>query len=1047
MAAKCPKCQADNPETSRFCAVCGTQLIRDEGAQVSRTLTLETPAAGHTRGALFAGRYEILEELGGGGMGTVYRVYDRELEEEIALKLIRPDIASNRETIDRFKNELKLTRKIRHAHVCGMFDLQEEGGALFITMEYVRGEDLSSVMRRMGTLAMGKAISIAHQVAEGLAEAHKLSIIHRDLKPGNIMIDKEGNAKIMDFGVARTLAGVGTTVEGAIIGTPEYMSPEQVEGQPADTRSDLYALGVVLFEMVTGQAPFRGDTPFSVAHKHLYEPPPDPRKLNPHIPIELSRIILRLLEKDRERRYQTAAELSVDLAAAQESLPRHERTTAKRLTSISREISVKFRWKKVLWFGLAVIGLCFAAFIIGKSVLHKPPRILPEQRLSIAVISFENQTGDAGYDYLREAIPNLLITSLEQSQMMRVTSWERLRDLLKKKGKGDQVVIDQDLGFELCRMDGVQAIVLGSYVKAGDTFATDIKVLDVQTKGILKSFSSRGDGVDSILKRQIDDLSREIAKGFVQPEAVTQVAASPIAEATTDSMEAYHHFLRGRDDFEKFYLAESQKSLERAVELDPNFAMAHYYLVRVYDQMGNDEAARQSLAKLQQLGNRVAGKEGLYVQALLAQQVERDGKKAMEMLQKLIADYPNEKRAHLDLGTYYYATGRLEEALTELQQAVKLDPQYGFAMNMLAYTYAQLRNYNQAIEWFEKYALVSPADANPQDSLGDVYYNIGEFDKALEKFEEALRIKPDFGSGYKVSYIYALLGDYERATSWADRHIAAARSNADKAWGSMLKALYFHMQGRLSLSLQTLGEAQKYAEIDSAFGAIDSAFRTRLWIVWEWQDYDLFIKIAKERYDFRAAQKLLGDEQNRFVYEYYQGLFDLKRKGLAPAQERFAAIEKLRPTPVPPAEAEIWTTGIEHLRAEILLAEGRPDEARLAFEKIPRRPVSIVQAMYLVQRNTPYIHDIPGRAYIMMGRKDLAISLYERFVSSDPRERDMEILHPFSRLELAKLYESSGDRGKALAQLEQLAELWKNADPGLPEVEDARKRLAGLKGS
>ncbi|OGD21258.1 MAG: hypothetical protein A2W03_09565 [Candidatus Aminicenantes bacterium RBG_16_63_16] len=292
-----------------------------------------------------------------------------------------------------------------------------------------------------------------------------------------------------------------------------------------------------------------------------------------------------------------------------------------------------------------------------------------------------------------------------------MTSWERLRDLLRQMGKGDREVIDRDLGFELCRQDGVQAIVLGSYVKAGDTFATDVKVLDVETKGIIKSFSSRGEGVDSILKRQIDDLSREIAKGIVQPEGVTQVAASPIAEVTTNSMEAYGHFLRGRDDYEKFYLAEAQKSLERAVELDPDFAMAYYYLARVNLQLGNGEAARQSLAKLQPLGDRVAGKEGLYIKALLADLVERNADKAMEILRKITADFPDEKRARLDLGTYYYRLGKLEEGLAELHKAVKLDPQYGFAMNMLAYTYAQLQKYDQAIEWFKKYGLVSPADA------------------------------------------------------------------------------------------------------------------------------------------------------------------------------------------------------------------------------------------------------------------------------------------------------------------------------------------------
>ncbi|MEW5902191.1 MAG: serine/threonine-protein kinase, partial [Acidobacteriota bacterium] len=208
---------------------------------------METTTDELRRGTLFAGRYEIIEELGAGGMGRVYRAYDKKIEEELALKLIRPEIAAEKRTVERFRNEIKTARKISHKNVCRTHDLHEEGKTLFITMEYVRGEDLKSVIRRMRILAPGTAVSIARQVAEGLGEAHRLGVVHRDLKPGNIMIDKDGNAKIMDFGIARSLAGVGTTAEGAIIGTPEYMSPEQVEGKPADQRADIYTLGVILF--------------------------------------------------------------------------------------------------------------------------------------------------------------------------------------------------------------------------------------------------------------------------------------------------------------------------------------------------------------------------------------------------------------------------------------------------------------------------------------------------------------------------------------------------------------------------------------------------------------------------------------------------------------------------------------------------------------------------------------------------------------------------------------------------------------------------------
>src|SRR5512136_1540413 len=265
------------------------------------TETLKIPVKELTSGSTFAGRYQIIEELGHGGMGKVYKVQDTKIGEKIALKLIRPEAGLDKRSQERFSNELKLARKIRHKNVCQMFDLGEDQGTSYITMEYVRGEDLKQLIRKVGRLSPGQAIAIARQVCDGLEEAHKLGVIHRDLKPQNIMIDEEGRARIMDFGIARSLAGKSITGAGVLIGTPEYMSPEQVEGKDVDQRSDIYSLGVILYEMLTGRVPFSGDTPFAVGVKIKSEIPKDPRQLNPGIPDDLSCVILRCLEKDREK--------------------------------------------------------------------------------------------------------------------------------------------------------------------------------------------------------------------------------------------------------------------------------------------------------------------------------------------------------------------------------------------------------------------------------------------------------------------------------------------------------------------------------------------------------------------------------------------------------------------------------------------------------------------------------------------------------------------------------------------------------------------------
>jgi tetratricopeptide (TPR) repeat protein len=1037
---KCPNCHSEVSDTSRFCADCGTKLTPE--IPPSFTKTLETPTSDLSRGTVFAGRYEVIEELGRGGMGSVYRAFDRKIHEEIAIKFLKPEIALEKKLVQRFGNELRIARRVSHHNVCRMHDLHEEGNILYITMEYVRGEDLKSLIRRMGTLPVGKTLSIARQIAEGMAEAHKLGVVHRDLKPSNVMIDREGNAKIMDFGIARSIFAGGMTAEGAMIGTPEYMSPEQVEGRETDGRSDIYSLGVLIYEMATGRVPFEGDTPLSVAFKQKNEIPQGPRKLNPQVPEDLNRLILRCLEKDRSRRFQTAEEFLADLIKIEESLPTTERIPLRRKPATSREITVRFTLRKTVVPAAAALGLIIAGFLAWR-VFFRPAPPGAGQKQSVAVITFENQTGDKAYDYLQEAIPNLLITSLEQSQAIRIASWERLRDLLKRLGKGDQNIINSDLGFELCRMDGIQAIVLGSFVKAGNAFATDVKVLDVATKRILATVGARGDGVDSILKKQIDELSREIVGGFGRAQ---KTAPAPITEVTTASFDAYNAFLRGRDEFEKFYYADARRSLEKAVELDPGFAMAHSYLWKVYTLLGNADAARGSLEKLKTMGGRVKGKEGLYIQALLANWAERNPDKYLQILKKIITLYPEEKRCRAELASFYLNGKKYDEAVAELKQAITLDPQYGFAINLLAYTYGYQNKFDEAIRQFELYASISPGDANPHDSMGDLYFRMGKFEAAIEKYKEALRIRPDFGSACRISYTYALTENYPQAMKWIDDYIASAYSKGMESVGHQLKAIYHYLFGNVRLALDDLDKAQLLLAQENANEAINELYRARIWICYDWGKEDLFLKFAKERFDFRAAHKIQSEQFNSLLYEFYLGLDDVRGNRLERAKARLAEIDKARASEKKDPSVFWFNNSYHFLLSEIELKQGRGTEAAEAFKKMGETVITIGAIGTLLQNNIPLINDIPARGWVVAGDKDRAIAEYERLTSADPMARRQQLIHPFSRLRLAKLYEEKGERVKALAEYEKLGLIWKGADPDLPQVEEARARLAALKG-
>ncbi|MGB7296019.1 MAG: protein kinase [Candidatus Aminicenantales bacterium] len=1046
MSLRCPECQADNSEDSRFCKRCATPLMRPVPPELASapTLIYPSPLPELTPGSIFADRYLIIEMLGKGGMGKVFKVLDQEISEKVSLKLIKPEIAADKETIERFQNEIKIARRISHKNICRMYHLGREKDTFYITMEYIQGETLKKMIKMTGGMSLGTALSIAEQVCQGLAEAHRLGIVHRDLKPQNIMLDEEGGVRVMDFGIASSVETRGATLPGMMIGTPEYMSPEQIDGEPVDARSDIYSLGIILYEMLTGKTPFTGDTPWSVVLKHKNEPPHDPRELNPGIPESMSRVILRCLEKPKDKRYQSAEELLAELQNIKQEHSQVETRLRTQQFTAARRPLLRLPAKKAAGWAVAGALLILLAATAVKMIFQKPAPLAAEDAVKMAVISFENQTGDPAFDYLQDAIPNLLITSLEQSDRYRITSWERLRDLKRQIGKEDQRVIDSDLGIDLCRMDGVEALIRGSFMKAGDTFVTDVKVLDVGTKGLLKTVSARGEGVDSILKRQIDDLSREIGKGFGREEPVTKIKTTPIAEVTTNSMEAYNSFLRGREEYERFYYADARRYLEQAVELDPEFAMAYSYLVRVYSALGNSPAAEEAIHKLEKFGDRVSGKEGLYIKTLLASRSMDKGKEMEAILGKIIADYPEEKRARLDLATRLNATGRYEEAITELDVLLKLDPKFGPALNLIAYAYGNQKKYDQAIKYFQEYASVSPGDANPHDSMGELYFYMGQFDDSIEKFKEAIRIRPDFGSDSRISYICALREDYSGALKWIDQFIAAAPSNGLKAWGSQLKAVYDHLLGKTEAAFADLAKAKEFALADNDFNNADNLYRSLIWTSYDLRRYDQFLKYAKERFDFRAERKLRSGPLNDVLLVFYQGLADVQQNRLDSAGTKLAQIEAARPKIVD-QEKQTLDMAYYHLLSEILAAQGNPEKTIEAYNKVGGPGVEIGRILTLIMNGVPSTFDIPARAYLNKGKIDKAIVEYEKLILPDPAARGFLLIHPYTRFRLAQLYEQKGLHAKALEQYKILALIWKDADPDFPEVQEVKKRLAALK--
>ncbi len=575
MAIECPKCQTHNPPGSKFCLECATPLPKIDEA--IHTKTLETPSKELATGSVFANRYQVIEELGKGGMGKVYRVLDKKLNEEVALKLIKPEIASDKMTLERFKNELKLARKVAQKNVGRMFDLGEETGTHYITMEYVPGEDLKSFIRRVGQIPIGKSITIAKQLCEGLSEAHSIGIVHRDLKPSNFMIDKDGNVRIMDFGIARSLKGKALTGAGVIIGTPEYMSPEQVEGKEVDQRSDLYSLGVVLYEMGTGKVPFEGDAPLSVAVRQKTEQPADPREFNPQIPVDLSQIILRCMEKDKGRRYSNAGELYADLMKIEQGIPATARTVSKKKPLTSKEITVTFGLRKLIVPVLAVLAIAATAVVLLTG--HKPD-VDPDL---VAVAVFENGTGDPSQDMLGRMVADQITAGLSQTGQIGVvpilnilqSSW--IDGIKSGRTQGpDQL---RALGEET----GAGTLVSGIYYLKNSVLQFHANITDVLKGKIRASFSVEGSKDE--WNELIDDLVQRVM-GHLTP--TPYFLGKAWESAHRPSFEALQEYVSGMEYFGSDY-DRALQHLERAAALDPEYMAPRLRMATIYGNRGEQD--------------------------------------------------------------------------------------------------------------------------------------------------------------------------------------------------------------------------------------------------------------------------------------------------------------------------------------------------------------------------------------------------------------------------------------------------------------------------
>lgn len=1027
MANECPKCQTNNPDTVKFCGECGTSLEDD----VVLTKTLETPSEELKRGSVFAGRYEIIEEIGKGGMGHVYRVEDTKAKEEVALKLIRPVIATDKKTIERFRNELTTARKITHKNVCRMYDLGEERGRNYITMEYVSGQDVKGIIHQMGQLTVGKAVSIAKQICDGLAEAHNLGVVHRDIKPNNIMIDRGGNAKIMDFGIARAVKGKSITGSGVAIGTPQYMSPEQVEGKEVDLRSDIYSLGILLYEMLTDKVPFEGDTPLTIGVKQKTEVPKDPKEYNERISEDLSRVILRCMAKDRENRYQNANELRADLDKLEQGLPTTDRVIPKKKNLTSREISVQFNMKKIFIPTFAIFAFSIIALIIWSPWTKKSPVLIQSDKPTLAIVYFENNTGDENLDRWSSSFTGLLITDLSQSKILNVLSDDRLYTVLQRLNLLDAKVYSSEDLKNIAALAGVQYILGGKMDKAGDTVivSTRLHNMDsgeqpktrrIDTQGE-QDFTNAVDQLTPLIKADLNLGSREIANDNDEE----------VGKITTNSPEAYRSYHEGREQHRKGNPKQSIPFMEKAISIDPNFAMAYRSLGVSYSNLGNQDKVDQYYQKAFDLSDKVSEQERLFIHADYYNFSKGNKQKAAELYHQLLELAPDHHIGRSNLAGIYHTLQEWDKAIEQYELDRELGGEFLGTYRYLGVSYEAKGMYQKAREVYNDYLNNIDNDARIHVWIADSYAFEGKYDLALKEADKAISLDPT--RSYTKSRIYHLMDNFEAAEtgykSWLDWDGADTKMNG-REW---LEFLY-RMLGQYEKAKKELQTGLEYAQ-DNNLNHWEIDFNSSL-ASYEFAEGNLDGVLARAEFIWDNALKNEAPTWQVGALSWKIKVY-LKQDNIEEARVLAEEVKKI-------CESLPSKNEIRWYLDDLGLIEMKRENYSEAIELFTQ-----AYEMQGGQRSWydphAYILNNLASAYYLNGDLVSAKKEYEKILALTTGRLWWGDLYVKSYYHLGKIYEEQGNSEKAIEQYEKFLSLWKDADPGLPEVDNAKKRLAGLK--